>query len=239
MSAAHGNTVACYTLGTAYALGNGVKKNEEASFDWLSRAAEDNYMKAQFSVAEAYSKGRGTKKDPAKAFELHKSLAENGFGKSQYHVAYSYFEGVGTEKDDKSAFEWFCKGAESGNVLCQYYAGYCYYNGVGTKADEKKAISWYTRAAEQGHIVSRQIVEELTGEKIAVKSEDSPFESYLRAAKSGDADAMFIVGRCYLDGVGTEKDPEEARRWFNKAAAGGNQASKRALNQLRRAEQKK
>ena len=196
-------------------------------------------MKAQFSVAEAYSKGRGAKKDSEKAFEIHKNLAENGFGKSQYHVAYSYFEGIGTEKDDKTAFEWFSKGAQNGNVLCQYYTGYCYANAIGTKADEKKAIEWYTRAAEQGHIVSRQIVEDVTGEKIKPKQDDSPFESYLRAAKNGDADAMFIVGRCYLDGVGTEKDPTEARTWFNKAAAEGNQASKRALNQLRRAEQQR
>ena len=44
---------------------------------------------------------------------------------------------------------------------------------------------------------------------------------------------MFIVGRCYLDGVGTDKDPNEARKWFNKGAAAGNLASKRILNRLR------
>ena len=161
-------------------------------------------------------------------------LAENGFGKSQYHVAYACFEGVGTEKNDKMAFEWFTKGAENGNVLCQYYTGYCYANGVGTKADEKKALVWYTRAAEQGHVVSREIVENTTGKKVKMKASDSPFDSYLFSAKNGDPDAMFIVGRCYQDGVGTEKDPAEAKKWFNKAAAAGNLASKRALAQMRR-----
>ena len=101
----------------------------------------------------------------------------------------------------------------------------------------KKGVE-YTGKVETTEFPSTGVLH-CEGEKVKVKSEDSPFESYLRAAKNGDADAMFIVGRCYLDGVGTEKDPEEARRWFNKAAAGGNQASKRALNQLRRAEQKK
>ena len=190
-------------------------------------------MKAQFSVAEAYSKGRGTKKDISKSLELHRKLAENGFGKSQYHIAYAYFEGEGLEKNDKKAFEWFAKGAENGNVLCQYYTGYCYQNGVGTKADKAKAMTWYKRAAEQGHTLSRNIVESETGEKVVHAGEESPFESYLRAAKDGDADAMFIVGRCFLDGVGTEKDVNEARRWFNKAASKGNSASKRILLQLR------
>ena len=233
MSAAHGNTIACYNIGTAYALGKGVEKNNELSFDWLNRAAEDNFMKAMFSVAEAYSKGRGTSKDSQKAFDLHLKLAENGFGKSQYHVAYAYFEGVGVEKNDKLAMEWFSKGAENGNVLCQYYTGYCYANGIGTRADDKKALMWYTRAAEQGHVVSRQIVEGATGKKVELKGDESPFQSYLNSAKNGDPDAMFIVGRCYLDGVGTEKDPVEAKKWFNKGAAGGNLASKRALMQMR------
>ena len=35
------------------------------------------------------------------------------------------------------------------------------------------------------------------------------------------------------------KDPAEAKKWFNKGAAAGNSASKRALVQLRRNEQNK
>ena len=71
--------------------------------------------------------------------------------------------------------------------------------------------------------------------KVEIKGDESPFQSYLASANNGDPDAMFIVGRCYLDGVGTEKDPVEAKKWFNKGAASGNLASKRALLQLRNA----
>ena len=194
-------------------------------------------MKAQFSVAEAYAKGRGTKKDPAKAFEMHLKLAENGFGKSQYHVAYAYFEGEGVAKDEKQAYEWFVKGAKNDNAICQYYAGYCLENGIGVEKNEKQAIAWYKRAAELGHVLSRQIVERLTGEKVQFKPEESPFESYLRAAENGDDDAMFIVGRCYMDGVGVEADAEKAHMWLNKAVSKGNQAAKRMLAQQRKNQQ--
>lgn len=231
MSAAQGNTVACFEVGSA--LTKGPDRDDRKAFEWFSKAAEDNYMKAQFAVAEAYSKGRGVKKDPAKAFELHLKLAQNGFGKSQYHVAYAYFEGAGTEKDDKKAFEWFLKGAESGNALCQYYAGYCYTNGVGTRKDESKDLEMYRRAAEQGHIVSREIVERRTGESVELKEDESPFEGYLRKAKAGDTSAMFLVGRCYKDGVGTEVNLDEARKWFNKGAAAGHKLCRDYLHQMR------
>ena len=82
--------------------------------------------------------------------------------------------------------------------------------------------------------MSREIVEGVTGKSVEIKGEESPFESYLRAANNNDPDAMFIVGRCYLDGVGTEKDVNEAKKWFNKGAAAGNAASKRALLQMRK-----
>jgi TPR repeat protein len=45
---------------------------------------------------------------------------------------------------------------------------------------------------------------------------------------------MFIAGRCYLDGAGTEKNADEAMKWFNKAAKAGNQASARILNQMKK-----
>lgn len=98
-------------------------------------------------------------------------------------------------------------------------------------------MAWYRRAAELGHVLSRQIVENATGEKVKFKPDESPFESYLRAAENGDHDAMFIVGRCYLDGVGVTADTEQADMWLNKAASKGNEAAKRFIAQQRRNQQ--
>jgi enhanced entry protein EnhC len=42
------------------------------------------------------------------------------------------------------------------------------------------------------------------------------FEKALKEANLGAVDAQFIVGRCYLDGVGVEANPLEAKRWFEK-----------------------
>ncbi len=80
--------------------------------------------------------------------------------------------------------------------------------------------------------MSREIVERLTGKKVEIKEKESPFQTYLRSAEKGDADAMFIVGRCYQDGVGTEKDMDKALSWIKKAADKGNAAARRMVAQL-------
>ena len=43
-------------------------------------------------------------------------------------------------------------------------------------------------------------------------------ESYRAAAEQGDADAQCNLGQCYAEGVGVDKDPAEAVKWFRKAA---------------------
>lgn len=39
------------------------------------------------------------------------------------------------------------------------------------------------------------------------------------AAEAGEAEAQFLVGRMYLDGQGTDPDPQEAVVWLEQAAA--------------------
>jgi TPR repeat protein len=222
-------------IGSAYMSGNGVDKDENKGFEWCSRSAEDGYLKSHYILAESYAKGRGVKRDLDKAFELHSYLGEKGYGKSQLYVGTCYLEGKNVKANEKKAFEWFTKGAENSNPVCQYFLGYCYANGLGTKQDEQKALVWYTRAAEQGHTVSKKLVEDYTGNKVVVKGEASPFESYRFSAENGDPEAMFILARYYEDGIGVEKDMNEAKKWYNKAAASGHFGAKKAMMRFRSA----
>ena len=44
----------------------------------------------------------------------------------------------------------------------------------------------------------------------------------IRIADEGDADACFLIGRCYETGCGGTKDPERMIRYYVKAAEAGN-----------------
>jgi TPR repeat protein len=54
-----------------------------------------------------------------------------------------------------------------------------------------------------------------------------------RAARRGNHDAQFALGRMYEHGKGVARDPVEAVAWFRRAAAGGNEQARRALARLR------
>lgn len=42
------------------------------------------------------------------------------------------------------------------------------------------------------------------------------------AAESGDADAQYELGFCYMSGLGVEEDAAQAAAWYGKAAEQGN-----------------
>ena len=47
---------------------------------------------------------------------------------------------------------------------------------------------------------------------------------------------MFIVGRCFEDGIGTDKNEQEAVEWYDKAATLGHSGAKKALLRMKPAE---
>lgn len=62
------------------------------------------------------------------------------------------------------------------------------------------------------------------------KDDQKAVECYQLAAKLGDADAQFELGRMYLTGRGVAKDEEKAVDWLQQAAEQGHEHAKRALD---------
>jgi TPR repeat protein len=54
-----------------------------------------------------------------------------------------------------------------------------------------------------------------------LEQQESDFETFFAAAKSGDVDAQMILGEMYLDGIGVEADHQKAFFWLSKAARNG------------------
>ncbi|KUE73292.1 hypothetical protein AUQ37_02330 [Candidatus Methanomethylophilus sp. 1R26] len=200
-------------------------------------AAEDGFMKSQYTVANCYAHGRGTKRNFKKALELHKELADKGYIKSMLYVGEAYYNGDGAPTDAAEGVKYLRMGAEKEDALCEYYMGDAYTAGRGVEKDPRKAEQWYKRAASHGHILSRKILD-AKGVAYGGSDAESPFESFLRKAKSGDAQSMYIVGRYYEDGIGIDADIDQAKVWYGSAAKKGNEAAKRALADIRAREQK-
>ncbi len=57
--------------------------------------------------------------------------------------------------------------------------------------------------------------------QLAKGNQSAAFQSFGRAAKAGDIEAQYRVGRAYLDGTGVPMSAREAANWFEKAASRG------------------
>ena len=172
------------------------------------------------------------------AFDEVLALAEKGDAFCQYTVANSYFwwDFLRIQNKGKDSFpneaafksylkeqiskceDWFWKALRGGmyfaaNNLNQFY----------TKGDEdiiapqpEKARDLYKIGAEAGHPIMQAIyADDLTKEG---KKEEA-LRWYKEAAEGGHPGAWYDVGRCYFDGVGTEKDEAYAVSCFEKELA--------------------
>ena len=54
-----------------------------------------------------------------------------------------------------------------------------------------------------------------------------------RAARRGNRDAQYALGRMYEHGNGVARDPVEAFAWYRRAAGAGNAQARAALEQLK------
>jgi TPR repeat protein len=71
-----------YTPGEVYCLKTGLPDNYEKSFYWLSLAAEQKNMKAQFLLGDLYNLGKGTEKDEFIAYQWYMKSAIQGYPKA-------------------------------------------------------------------------------------------------------------------------------------------------------------
>lgn len=88
--------------------------------------------------------------------------------------------------------------------------------------DTKQNNSIVNDSATRSYRRAKQTLEE--GQDIA-----SAMPHLHAAAERGNADAQYVLGKCYLLGQGVEQDSEQAESWFTRAADQGNSYARFAL----------
>ena len=161
--------------------------------------------------------------------------AAQGCVDAQYRLGLCYYNGCisGNAKTLVSiskALEYFESAAAQGNTGALCYAGICYYK---YKEEYGKSYDLFENAAKTG---SRTALYYLglhyhTGH---FKKQDriQAFDYFKQAAERGEPDAQYYVGIYYHRGLGNvPKNKDEAIKWFKKAAKGGNNLAKKALQE--------
>ncbi|MBI4195661.1 MAG: sel1 repeat family protein [Betaproteobacteria bacterium] len=152
-AAEKGYAVAQFNLSYAYALGDGVERNEEQALHWMVMAAKNGYARAQpiLQRQEGIQADLRSRRQDEAGFAADQRAAQAGDAKAQFALATRFEDGRGVDRSMAQAIPWYRKSADAGLVEAQAYLGVIYDKGRGTKQDDVEAANWYRKAAEQGH----------------------------------------------------------------------------------------
>ena len=92
---------------------------------------------------------------------------------------------------------------------------------------------WYKKAAESGYISAlNNLAHFYLFKETIYKDIPRGLQYAIKAAEYGDEEAQNALGLCYEEGIGVEKNYEEAYKWFSLAVKNG--AGPCALHNLAR-----
>lgn len=212
---------------SCYDLGQHVKPDGKESIRWLTEAAGQGYAPAQYELGRVYLYGRGVPADYAKALQWEQKAAEQGDPRAQRDLAFMYERGFGVKADPTQAAEWNRKAAAQGNAEAQLHLAKALDEGAGVSKDAAEARKLYAQAARQEQPAAQlELAREAGGQgncPVAV-------HWYEEAAAHGQTQAMYEMGRLYLNKCGPNR--EQAFTWFIVGAKFGSQESKAEAEKL-------
>lgn len=196
-------------LASCYDLGMHVKPDGKESIRWLTKAANQSYVPAEYELGRIYLYGRGIDADYAQALVWESKAAEKGDPRAQRDLAFMYERGFGVAADPAKAAEWNQKAATQGNAEAQLHLAKALDEGAGVNKDAQEARKWYGKAARQ-----EQPAAQLELARQSAGQGNCPVAAhwYEEAAGHGEAQAMYELGRLYLSKCGPDKD--KAFTWF-------------------------
>lgn len=200
----------------------------------LEAKAASGDADAAVQVGKMYLEGKGVPKDPAKALSYLQRAADQGNAAAQAGLGYLFAKGIAVAKNDEMAREWFRKSAEQGYAKGELNYGQFLRAGLGGEKDSAKGIEWINKAVDAGDKDAVFTLAEIyfLGENDALPDYKKAFSYAIVSAEAGNAGAQNIVGVCYRDGLGVERDMAKAEQWFLKAAEQGEAKAQSNLGHL-------
>ena len=113
--------------------------------------------------------------------------------------------------DPRQAVYWYEMAAQRGHCDAMIDIGACYLFGFQVEKSVPTAIGWYERAASCGSAVAHHNLGMLA---LNDKNTTTSLAHFHTAAERGYADAAYMLGVMYIQGIGVEKDPMLALQWL-------------------------
>lgn len=233
-----GNGLAMYDLGRMYFLGLGCDKDEFTAssffhdaltaFERMEKTAKNDYW--QYRLGKLYAYGYGVDQDYARAATWFEKAVASNNPFAAYSLAGQFLRGQGVEQDDDRAFSLYSLAANHStkpNAYAQYQLGLMWRDGIGTEANKAVSDSWYTKAY-QGFL---RIEQDMADDKLYYRlgsmnphGTGTPIdrtqakEYFEKAVQLGNIDALYGLGKLYLDSSFEEHNATKAIFYLTRAA---------------------
>lgn len=229
-------------LGICSYFGLGTEVDADRAVTWLTEAADEGDVYAQYLLADAAEHGNGTRRDQDEAVKGYvkfvaaadgMSADERNFGAVMTALAECYANGKGVMALPSAAGDAADKAAAAADLtpFDQMALGTLYEGELLGKADTFKAEVLFKQAAggikalaDEGNVQAQKLLGDLylDGKGSLSKDYAKAMEAYLAAAEEGYAPAQAQLGYMYQNALGVEADYNEAMEWNNRAAQQGN-----------------
>ncbi len=229
-SASLGLPYAMFALGMCHLRGTGVRQSKTAAAKWLSQAAEAGHPKSQFMISRMHGRGVDVKRDKAKEMKWLLAAARNGIPEAARQLAWKQVFGEKGKRNKKLARQWLKQAADSGSPEAaeelgmfeviwpagagspevQYDLGMRFLEGDRVRKNRLTATTWFNQAASQGYEPAR--------EAISVNFLRMTRDQLLDIELTGDAEALYALGRRSQSGIDIVEDVDLAFRCYSKAA---------------------
>lgn len=213
-----GNCFAMAEYADMLKLGDNVKQDKEAAFRLYKKSVALNNASALVSLGLCYLTGTGTKKSIKDACTCFKDAANNGDAIAMSLLGCALYLD-GETNAVQQAIDWHYKAVENGISFSAYLLGRILdYEGIPYKV---KPLELYKMAANDSIPDAMVALADcyLVGCSGASQNPQLAFKWYTAASGLQNISAVSRLGYCYLYGLGTEKDYDQAFELLNKSSS--------------------
>ena len=221
-------------LGDAYAVIVQSESQDDKS-DAISRLVSLDHPASLHLEARQITSGEPDADGNKKALDLLSRAYDMGYKAVCLDLALLYTgEACGIDKDPEKVYFYAKEGADKGDSRCMGIVAVALESGDGVEKDEAKALEYYKASAELGNANAQALLgfAYSDGSMGCEIDPQKAFSWFKKSVDGGDYDMADRVGRALLNGDGTEKNTNEALRYFQLGAENGNTVAMIALAEM-------
>jgi len=213
LSAEEGHPLAQFELAESYLNGRYLSVNEDFAIEWLKKAAQANYAKAQSYLAWIYAIDPQSEANLSKANQLFLEARYNIHRETNQASDHPSTAPVLHTKSDLQIYGSYHKRFNESKKMIE---------SAKDKQQQTQSIQLLTEMANQNYIPAQLYLAQLyqLGDKIE-KSKLKAADLYEKAAKLGSPEAQYALGWLYYYGEGVPPNHEVAIKWLQAASKSG------------------